>query len=252
MKKIILMIFCAMAIAPVALAQDHHHHGGHGDSSHATHKTGALMPNMVGTQKTAADRALYDVSVGMMKNMDVKLVGTPDGDFVRTMIPHHAGAIDMARVVQKYGHDKRAHWLAGNIIKAQTWEISWMNRWLERHNQPTATDVGFGLGAMEKSADDDAKRELLAIHHGMHAAMDVKLTGDADADFMRAMIPHHQGAIDMAYWVLKYGRNDETKKLAREIIKAQRGEIAWMRSWLAQHSSSKHKGCKCHAKAKNK
>jgi uncharacterized protein (DUF305 family) len=252
MRKVILTIFFVAAMSPVAVAQEHHHHGGHDAAPHAAHKSDALMPNMAGTQKTAADRALYDVSVAMMKNMDVKLVGTPDADFVRTMIPHHQGAIDMASVVQKYGHDKRALWLSGNIIKAQTWEISWMNRWLERHAQPSAADVGFGLGMMERSADNDAKRELLAIHHGMHAAMDVKLTGDADVDFIRAMIPHHQGAIDMAYWVLKYGRNDETKKLAREIIKAQRGEIAWMRAWLAKHTSSKHKGCKCHAKAKNK
>jgi hypothetical protein len=62
----------------------------------------------------------------------------------------------------------------------------------------------------------------------MHAAMDVPFTGDADRDFARMMIPHHQGAIDMALVELRYGKDERLKRLAQEIIVEQQQEIAVM------------------------
>lgn len=58
---------------------------------------------------------------------------------------------------------------------------------------------------------------------------------DPDVAFVRAMIPHHQGAIDMAQAVLKYGKDDRVKEWANQIIKAQQAEIAVMQDWLKQH-----------------
>ncbi|TKC92223.1 DUF305 domain-containing protein [Trinickia terrae] len=62
-------------------------------------------------------------------------------------------------------------------------------------------------------------------------------TGNADRDFVAHMIPHHQGAIDMAEVELKYGKDPAIRKLAADIVKAQRGEIAFMKRWQATHGS---------------
>lgn len=62
----------------------------------------------------------------------------------------------------------------------------------------------------------------------MHVAMDVPFSGDADRDFARMMIPHHQGAIDMALAELRYGKDKRLKRLAQEIVVDQQQEITVM------------------------
>ncbi|MFZ1991387.1 MAG: DUF305 domain-containing protein, partial [Alphaproteobacteria bacterium] len=63
----------------------------------------------------------------------------------------------------------------------------------------------------------------------MMDGMAIKPSGDIDRDFVAMMVPHHQGAIDMAIAVLKYGHNEQLKRLAQEIIVTQQQEIAVMR-----------------------
>ncbi len=70
----------------------------------------------------------------------------------------------------------------------------------------------------------------------MHQSMTMSFTGDADVDFVQGMIPHHQGAIDMAKVELLYGKDAEIRKLAEDVIKAQGGEIPLMNAWLAKHN----------------
>ena len=60
--------------------------------------------------------------------------------------------------------------------------------------------------------------------------------GDPDVAFVQAMIPHHQGAIDMARAVLQFGKDDQVKVWANQIITAQQAEIAAMQDWLKQHA----------------
>ncbi len=69
----------------------------------------------------------------------------------------------------------------------------------------------------------------------MHKNMMIEYTSNADADFARGMIPHHQGAVDMAKIELQYGKDPELRKLAEEVIKAQNTEIKFMKAWLARH-----------------
>nr|WP_292128369.1 DUF305 domain-containing protein [Brevundimonas sp.] len=63
----------------------------------------------------------------------------------------------------------------------------------------------------------------------MHAAMNIRPTGDVDRDFVEMMIPHHQGGIDMAVAALRHSRNPQVRRLAQEIIVEQQQEIAALR-----------------------
>ena len=68
-----------------------------------------------------------------------------------------------------------------------------------------------------------------AAMNKMMADMVIKPTGDVDRDFVAMMVPHHQGAIDMAQAVLRYGHNEQLRRLAQEIVVTQQQEIAAMR-----------------------
>jgi uncharacterized protein (DUF305 family) len=79
-----------------------------------------------------------------------------------------------------------------------------------------------------------ATRAYQAASQRMHGSMTMSYTGDADIDFIAGMIPHHQGAIDMARIELEHGKDPEARRIAEEVIAAQEQEIAVMKAWLAK------------------
>ena len=80
-----------------------------------------------------------------------------------------------------------------------------------------------------------ADAAFTAANDAMMKGMEVKPTGDADRDFVAMMLPHHQGAVEMARIELRYGKDPELRRLATAIVKAQETEIAAMRTWQTRH-----------------
>jgi hypothetical protein len=91
------------------------------------------------------------------------------------------------------------------------------------HGQPAAPGPARAPGERPYLADNDAAMSR------MMQGMTIKPSGDVDRDFVDMMVPHHQGAIDMAVAVLRYGHNPQIRRLAQEIIVDQQQEIAAMR-----------------------
>jgi uncharacterized protein (DUF305 family) len=89
--------------------------------------------------------------------------------------------------------------------------------------------------AAPASADPPSTAAYRQAMKAMMEKMDTPFSGNADHDFVAGMLPHHQGAIDMARVELQYGRDPALKKLARDIIASQAKEQVFMRNWLARH-----------------
>jgi uncharacterized protein (DUF305 family) len=67
------------------------------------------------------------------------------------------------------------------------------------------------------------------------ATEELPYSGDADRDFVTGMLPHQQGAADIAKVELKYGKDPQMRKLAQSILDAQQSQTALMEQWQAQH-----------------
>ena len=171
----------------------------------------------------ASSKAYEVAMVKMMKDMAIPYTGKPDLDFVQGMMPHHQGAIDMAKVALQYGKDSEIKSLAGNVIEAQEDEIAFMKSWLGKVDQASLV------------VSPDSTKGYEEAMAKLEQNMTMTHSGDADVDFVKGMIPHHQGAIDMAKVALLYAKDPEVLKLAQDVVTAQEGEIAFMNGWLSKY-----------------
>lgn len=157
----------------------------------------------------------------MMADMhSVSSSGNPDRDFAAMMISHHQGAIEMARAELTSGKDAEIRKLADGIITAQEAQIAQMQT------------IMAGLPKGNANADGAAYDALMGSMGGMMHS-NTPSSGNMDKDFLQAMIPHHEGAVEMAKVEIRYGRDGKLKALAQKIIDDQTREIAQMQAWLS-------------------
>jgi uncharacterized protein (DUF305 family) len=172
------------------------------------------------------DTSFMTMSDGAMTRMMAAMRITPSGnvdrDFVAMMVPHHQGAVAMAQAELRYGHNEQLRRLAQEIIVTQREEIAEMQ-----------LALASGAASPASGAEDTAfVARCDAAMARMMVAMKIKPTNNVDRDFVAMMVPHHQGAIDMAYAELIYGRSEPLLGLAQEIIATQEDQIVVMRRAL--------------------
>lgn len=143
--------------------------------------------------------------------------GPHDAGFIDMMIPHHQSAIDVSKEAMLKGEHVEIRELAQRIITAQQAEIDQLEAW-RRAWYP-------GLPAARETA----------MPMGM--ALSPESTVSFDGRFIDAMIPHHEGAIDMATRALAAAEHAEIRDLAARIVASQQAEIDQMKAWRAQWAS---------------
>lgn len=147
--------------------------------------------------------------------------------FIDGMVPHHAGAVKMAQEALAKSQRPEIKQLAQQMIDAQEKEIAelqtWRKAWYPSQDE-TPMMYHAEMGHMMPMTQEMRDRMMMNVDLG--AADD-----QFDLRFVEAMIPHHQGAIDMANQAIVHSDRAEVKTLAQNIIRSQQQEIDQMQQW---------------------
>ncbi len=220
MKHMIMLTTAATLTLATSVMAQHQGHQMPAANPHAGHTMPSAKPQAA-IPMNEASKAFTEANAKMHKDMTIVFSGNADVDFAKGMIPHHQGAIVMANIVLKHGKDAIVRKLANDIIAAQKTEIAQMSAWLALNSSQMA----------HPDAATSAKA-FTEVNARMHADMTMNFTGNADVDFMKGMIPHHEGAVAMAKVVLQFGKDAELRKLAGDVVRTQNEEVTIMRDWL--------------------
>jgi uncharacterized protein (DUF305 family) len=157
-------------------------------------------------------------SDGMARQMVMQNGKYSDKAFINAMVPHHQGAIEMARVALENAEHEEIQEVSRNIVSTQQSEI-------EELKSIKQEEFGTSNVSMEMSMEQ---------MRDMGMMMDPQSLADEnpfDEAFIDAMIPHHQSAIGMAGVANEKSKNPRIKELAQNITSAQKREIEQMRGW---------------------
>ncbi len=160
-------------------------------------------------------------SKNMARRMVMKDGKYSDERFIDAMVPHHDGAIDMARVAEKNAEHEEIEQLAENIITTQSAEIEKLKSIKQEEFGTSNVPMDMSMGQTK----------------GMGMMMDPQSLAKEnpfDEAFIEAMIPHHRSAIEMAKVANQESENPPMKELAGKIVSAQKREIEQMKRWQEQ------------------
>ncbi len=167
---------------------------------------------------------MIDMMGGMMGSNG--MMGDIDEHFIEAMIPHHEGAIAMAKLALEKGQHAEIKSLAAAIIDAQTKEINQMKTWYAQWfgAEPSETSMTSMMDMMGENG------MMTSMRGDLNTLEDAK---DFDQEFIRQMVPHHEMAVMMAGMLAATTKRPEMKELANNIITSQTREIEMMKSWSA-------------------
>ena len=189
-------------------------HGKGRDSGETTDR----MHGMESTDGMGNMSGMDHGSGGMASQMLMKNGKYSDERFIDAMVPHHHGAIEMAKVALKNAEHKEIKDLAHNIISSQQAEI-------EKLKSIKKEEFGTSRVPMQMSP-----KQMRSMGMMMNPQM-LAHSEPFDKAFIDAMIPHHKSAIEMANVALKESKNPQIKELAQNIVSAQKREISQMKQW---------------------
>ena len=156
-----------------------------------------------------------------------QMMGSIDKHFIEQMIPHHEGAVAMARLALDKSNRPEIKTLANAIILGQTKEIEDMSGWYKSWFQ---TDVPKGSSGMMGGGMMSGSGMHMGGQEDMKA---LETATDFDKAFLEAMIPHHQLALMMVQMLESGTNRTEMIQLAKNITVSQSKEIKDMQGWYA-------------------
>ena len=188
----------------------------HGDAS-GEHKTG----DMAGMDHDQMGHGSMDMSSeGTSRQMVMENGRYSDERFIDAMVPHHQGAVELARVALKNAEHEEIKRLSRRIISSQQAEIEELK---------SIKKEEFGTSRVPNEMSPHQMQSM-----GMMNPEELATKKPFDRAFIDAMIPHHQSAIVMARVASENSKNPEIKMLAASIVSAQQKEIEQMKQWRTE------------------
>lgn len=181
------------------------------------------QPNLSLVAKSYLSR-FYEILDNMIQSMeDARLTDSISQNFIVQMIPHHEAAIQMSHNLLQYTTLIPLQNIAMDIIETQTTGIHEMEAILESCSQLTTDSMDLEL----------YRRSYSHITSSMFCAMEnARISNDVNGNFMREMIPHHKGAIQMAENALRFSLCPELVPILQAIIRSQREGVCKMERLL--------------------
>jgi len=227
------------------------------DPGHGTDGTSGVMTGhdmhhkedvqmVMGCGRKCPFRELLEAAgMTMHTGMAIEFTCDPALDFVRGMIPHHEGALEMCKKLSAAltSIDAGLAHFCYHVDLEQSWETAGMKAWLDTKGFDSGklcSDGSMGCGDLSC----DSSKAFLAANVKMHALMAVNYSCDAELDFVQGMVPHHQGAVDMCA-VLEASASEDAylAALCQNITRLQNAEMAWMYGWLQKRGEPLGASC---------